>query len=93
MSPFLGVAGLGGAGSLLAEKLIPETKWYLTSGGTNSEFAQGFHRDNAGNFYSMSNTSSFGAGVYSHLMVKFNSEGVKQWDTCVGTNGQDYTND
>ena len=93
MSPFLGVAGLGGAGSLLAEKLIPETKWYLTSGGTSSEFAQGFHRDNAGNFYSMSNTSSFGAGVYTHLMVKFDSEGVKQWDTCVGTNGQDYTND
>ena len=93
MSPFLGVAGLGGAGSLLAEKTIPETKWWLTYGGTGSEFAQGFHRDSNGNLYTMSHTGSFGAGVYTHLMVKFDSEGVKQWDTCLGTNGQDYTDD
>ena len=48
MSPFLGVAGLGGAGSLLAEKTIPETKWWLTYGGTGNEFATGFHRDSDG---------------------------------------------
>ena len=93
MTPFLGVAGLGGAGSLLAELTIPETKWWLTYGGTGNEFATGFHRDSAGNLYTMSHTGSFGAGVYTHLMVKFDSEGVKQWDTCLGTNGQDYTDD
>lgn len=94
MTPFLGVAGLGGAGSLLASSNpIPETKWWLTYGGYNNKFGLALHRDSSGNLYTMCNTSSFGAGVYSHLVVKFDSEGVKQWDTCLGTNGQDYTGD
>ena len=79
MSPFMGVAGLGGAGSLIGTK--PQGNfWYLkvnTLDTTyNAVYEENYHCsaiDSSGNVYV--------SGTYyqTGFIVKFNNKGVHQW--------------
>lgn len=43
-----------------------------------------------GDFYVMGATTSYGAGDYDQILMKFNSQGVLQWTRTLGGTGYDY---
>ncbi len=65
-------------------------QWHVLWGGTDRDYAYGIALDSEENIYIAGHTRSYGAGDYDFCMVKFNNNGVYQWDQTWGTTGADY---
>ena len=63
--------------------------WIATIGGTGFDDAQGIAVDGSGNVYIAGRTSSAGAGSYDALIVKYNADGVIQWQRTLGASSTD----
>ena len=76
--------------------------WATYYGGTGNELAYSCVIDGNSNVYLAGSTQSttsiasgghqntFGGGAYDAFLAKFNSNGVRQWGTYLGGNGDDY---
>ena len=63
--------------------------WIATIGGTSIDDAAGIAVDGSGNVYIAGRTHSTGAGSYDALIVKYNADGVIQWQRTLGASGLD----
>ena len=63
--------------------------WIATIGGTGFDDAQGITVDGSGNVYITGRTSSAGSGSYDILIVKYNIDGVIQWQRTLGGSSTD----
>ena len=63
--------------------------WIATIGGTGFDDAQGIAVDGSGNVYIAGRTGSAGAGSYDVLIVKYNADGVIQWQRTLGASSTD----
>jgi uncharacterized delta-60 repeat protein len=59
-------------------------QWIRTWGGTEHDLGWGVTLDSSNNIYIAGQTESFGAGFSDMLLVKYNSNGVKQWERTWG---------
>lgn len=79
-------------------------QWCTYYGGNNYDDSNGCSLDNAGNIFITGSTNSTGGistvgahqtsfgGTYDAYLVKFNTNGVRQWGTYYGGSGDDGTN-
>lgn len=73
-------SGAGGYDVLLLKYAADGTLlWRRTWGGTGDEFGSGIVVDANGNSYIAGSTSSFGAGWFDALILKFDTNGKFQW--------------
>jgi len=81
-----------GAWDLALVKFYPNgtRAWNTTWGGASTDFGQGVALDTAGNIYCTGRTFSFGAGNSDLPLVKFDSNGTKQWNITWGGASADY---
>ena len=92
MSPFLGVAGLGGAGGNCRKLPPPEDYWISLSGisfWSNGENITVDSNRNAITWGKHSRLHSQG-GIYSWWIVKFDSDGIPVWHRGIGGAGNEY---
>jgi hypothetical protein len=69
--------GAGGNDMVLVKYYGNGTQqWYTTWGGTNNDAASGIALDLSGNIYLAGDTSSFGAGGYDMVLVKYGKETI-----------------
>ena len=67
-----------------------QLQWNKTWGGSDSELGWDMLAlDSSSNIYLAAHTSSFGAGLYDGILVKYNSMGQQQWNTTWGGSGDD----
>jgi len=77
--------GAGGSDLVLLKFFLNGTKaWQTTWGGPNSDYGYGVAVDGTGAIYCVGSTNSFGAGGVDLLLVKFNANGTKVWNTTWG---------
>ena len=67
--------------------------WNRTWGGSMDEFGWGVATDSADDVYLAGYTSSFGAGSYDMVVVKYDDFGVQQWNKTWGGVSTDYNTD
>tara|TARA_Y100001936_G_scaffold251671_1_gene308479 strand:- start:839 stop:2332 length:1494 start_codon:yes stop_codon:yes gene_type:complete len=96
MTPFLGVAGLGGAGGN-SRKLPtpPEDTWISLSGISHWSSSDNLAVDNDKNTFTWgkhTNLHSQG-GSYSFWIIKFDSDGIPAWHRGIGGAGNEYNNE
>lgn len=65
--------------------------WDAVWAGSGTEYGRGVAVDETGNVYVCGTTSSFGAGAWDVVVVKFDSTGTLQWQRTWGGSGDDYT--
>ena len=92
MSPFMGVSGLGGAGSLIGARVqtdLSKKHWYIHFTPTFSSGVSDLHVDvdSEGNVFTAARYSPSGSGgQYYHLIVaKYDTFGVFQWQKSAGS--------
>ena len=59
-------------------------QWNRTWGGSSGDSGWGVVTDSSGNIYLAGNTQSFGAGSYDMVLVKYDGNGVQQWNRTWG---------
>jgi uncharacterized delta-60 repeat protein len=59
-------------------------QWNHTWGGTNDEGGYGVTVDSLDNIYVVGYTNSFGAGWYDMVLVKYDGNGIQQWNRTWG---------
>jgi len=64
--------------------------WVKTWGGSSYDSASGICIDSAKNVYVYGSTSSYGSGGYDIVIVKYDLNGNKLWNTTWGLIGNDY---
>lgn len=92
MSPFLGVAGLGGAGGNSRKAPPPEDTWISLSGISHWSNSENLVVDSDKNIFTWgkhTNLHSQG-GSYSFWVVKFDSDGIPAWHRGIGGAGNEY---
>ena len=94
MSPFMGVTGLGGAGSLIAAREqtdLSKKYWYIHLKPTFSSgvIDQHVDVDSEGNIFTAARYSSSGSGgnIYHTIVAKYDTFGVFQWQKSFAYNG------
>lgn len=65
------------------------TYWIATLTGASAETANAVALDNSGNIYVAGQTTTSGAGGDDFLLVKYNTNGVIQWQKLLGGNSTD----
>jgi uncharacterized delta-60 repeat protein len=81
-----------GSNDILVTKHSPdgELLWSKILGGANAEVGWNVAVDSSDNIYIVGYTSSSGSGNYDALIVKYNSDGVLQWQRTLGSTSSDY---
>ena len=74
---------------LLTESNSVKYEWNRTWGGGDSDFAQGVATDSSGNIFLAGYTESFGAGGRDMILVKYDGNGVQQWNRTWGGGDSD----
>ena len=64
--------------------------WQRTLNGTSAEFAVGVATDKHDNVYIVGQTNSQGTGGYDAFIVKYDYQGIIQWQNAIGTSGNEY---
>jgi len=64
-------------------------QWYRTWGGGGYDYGYGVAVDSLDNVYITGGTDSFGAGSYDMVLVKYDGNGVQQWNRTWGGGGYD----
>ncbi len=59
-------------------------QWNRTWGGTSNEIGYQIMGDSLSNVYLVGKTESFGAGYYDMVLIKYDSNGVQQWNRTWG---------
>ena len=92
MSPFLGVAGLGGAGGNSRKLPPPEPYWISFSGISHWSNSENLTVDSSKNTFTWGKHSYLHTqgGIYSWWIVKFDSDGVPAWHRGIGGAGNEY---
>jgi hypothetical protein len=67
-------------------------QWNRTWGAGGYELANGVAVDLSNNIYVVGRTSSFGAGYDDIILVKYDNEGIQQWNCTWGGTGYEYGN-
>ena len=75
----------------ITDVVPPEAYYFVNYGGTNSDFMTGLAIDGSGNLYGHGHSTSFGAGSYDLLLVKFDEDGAVQWGRSYGTSTAEYS--
>ena len=70
----------------------PEVSWDRIWGGKFDEYGEDVAIDPYGYIYCVGSTSSYGAGGSDFLLIKFNSNGKRIWNTTWGGTNHDYAN-
>ena len=65
-------------------------QWNHTWGGGSWDFGYGVAVDSSGNIYLAGYTYSFGAGSYDMVLVKYDGNGLQQWNCTWGGANSDY---
>lgn len=68
----------------LRSSAMEKTPWNRTWGGINTEYGYGIWGDGAGSIYTLGDTTSFGAGREDLLLIKWNVDGIQQWNRTWG---------
>jgi uncharacterized delta-60 repeat protein len=87
--------GLGSGGydaTTLKYDRFGTLQWAKTYGGVTHDFFTSIAIDTSDNIYCAGCTSSFGAGSYDALVVKYDSSGSLQWARTYGGSGYDSLN-
>jgi len=66
--------------------------WNSTWGGIDYEAGKGVAVDTSGNIYITGYTNSFGTGNYDLALVKYDSDGIQQWNSTWGGGGSEAGN-
>jgi uncharacterized delta-60 repeat protein len=66
--------------------------WNKTWGGSGGDLGNELALDSLNNIYLVGQTSSFGAGYYDIVLIKFNKTGAVQWNRTWGDDGLQYGN-
>lgn len=64
--------------------------WYRTWGGSDIDYAGGTTVDMSGNIYLVGTTRSYGAGNYDMVLVKYDKNGMQQWNRTWGGANIEY---
>ncbi len=67
-------------------------QWNHTWGGGDDDYGYGVVVDSLDNVYLVGGTSSFGAGGGDMVLVKYDGNGMQQWNRTWGGSGNDYGN-
>jgi uncharacterized delta-60 repeat protein len=59
-------------------------RWNRTWGGAGHDEGSGVTVDSSSNIYLAGHTNSFGAGIYDMVLVKYDSNGMQQWNRTWG---------
>ncbi|MGB5912735.1 MAG: SBBP repeat-containing protein, partial [Promethearchaeia archaeon] len=70
-----------------------EQQWNRTWGGIEHDAGRGIATDSLGNIYLVGQTESFGAGDHDIILVKYDENGLQQWNHTWGGINQDIGND
>ncbi|MFX1455895.1 MAG: SBBP repeat-containing protein [Promethearchaeota archaeon] len=65
-------------------------EWHHTWGGFYDDCGLGTAVDSSGNIYLAGETTSFGAGHYDMVLVKYDGNGVQQWNRTWGGSSYDH---
>jgi uncharacterized delta-60 repeat protein len=65
-------------------------QWNYTWGGNSTDSGHGVTVDSSGNIYLVGATFSFGAGDFDIVLVKYDENGVQQWNRTWGGENRDY---
>lgn len=84
-------AGVGGA-DLVVAKIDPsgELLWQRVMAGSGQDYARGIAVDSSGNVFVAAATDTSGQGLVDALLVKYDTNGVLQWQRTYGTTANDY---
>jgi uncharacterized delta-60 repeat protein len=64
-------------------------QWNCTWGGTSHDAGRGLVVDSLGNIYVTGQSESFGAGDHDIVLIKYDNNGIQQWNTTWGGIAQD----
>ena len=67
-------------------------QWNRTWGGADYDTSDGVAVDSSGNVYLAGRTESFGVGVNDMALVKYNGEGIQQWNRTWGDANPNFCN-
>ena len=96
MSPFLGVAGLGGAGGNSRKvSAPPEDTWISLSGISYWSTSENLAVDSDKNTFTWGQHQYLHTqgGSYSWWIIKFDSDGIPVWHRGIGGAGNEYDNE
>ena len=74
---------------LLKYTSLGQLEWARTWGGVEDDWGKSLVTDSSDNIFIVGTTRSFGAGGTDIALIKYNSLGVKQWNTTWGTSNSD----